>query len=446
MALAGSLKKRLVALLRNQWVVTSMTATMAALGFYLYVYVAGYSLLPDFAVYLRAGEAMNEGRNIYARPYEVEFVPGELFRLRYLYPPLLAYLLSKVAWLGEPTLRFVWSGLSFLAIVVSVAQVATLLGYSWWREVSPRVRILFVSFFFLCFEPLASGVGHGQVTAVVLWLLTSFTLESVRRHDRRAGLALALAIHIKMTPVLLLLAPIIFRRWRTVGWCAWGVVALVAIPVVDLGSLDHLSQFVASISETSNNPVLRGAEYNFAVDRVLLLPFGLFGQGMPRKVVMLALLGVFAGCLLGMRRRDEQGYLDVVGVLIVGMVLVSPIIWFHHFAWLLPSLAIATMRPAATFDLRLKNLTISLGILFAVSKILLLHTVVVHEAAFLTHVSALVPMCLSLWLCSYLSFSSARHEEREKSGSLRRLEHVRISAPTYPEARGRAPLLTQHRG
>ncbi|MEN9846730.1 MAG: hypothetical protein RIS36_1877 [Pseudomonadota bacterium] len=411
MDFVGSLEKRAVALLRNQWVGTSMIATMAALGVYLYVYVAGYSLLPDFAVYLRAGEAMNEGRNIYARPYEVEFVPGEFFRLQYLYPPLVAYLLSKVAWLGEPTLRFVWSGLSFLAIVGSVLQVAKLLGYSWWREVSLRVRILFVSFFFLCFEPLASGIGHGQVTAVVLWLLTSFTLESVRRHERRAGLALAFAIHIKMTPVLLLLAPILFRRWRTVGWCAMGVVAIATLPVVELGSFDHITHFLASISATSNNPVLRGAEYNFAVDRVLLLPLGLFGQELPRRLVMLSLLGVFAGCLAGMRRRNEQDFLEMVGVLIVVMVLVSPIIWFHHFAWILPSLAIATMRPAPTFDLRLKNLTISLGILFAVSKILLLHTVVIHEAAILTHVSALVPTCLLLWLSLYLFFAPAQEEQ-----------------------------------
>jgi len=444
MDLFGSLEKRGQALLRSTWVVQAMIGSMAALGAYLYVYVAGYSLLPDFAVYLRAGEALNEGRNIYARPYEVEFVPGEFFRLRYLYPPLLAYLLSKLAWLGEPTLRFVWSGLSFFAIVVSVAQVATLLGYSWWREVSLRVRILFVSFFFLCFEPLASGVGHGQVTAVVLWLLTSFTLASVRGHERRAGFALALAIHIKMTPALLLLAPILFRRWRTVGWCGAGVVALAAISVVDLGTFEHISQFIASISATSNNPVLRGAEYNFAVDRALLLPFGLFGESMLRHVVMLALLCLFAGSLAGMRRRDEQDYLGMVGFLIVGMVLVSPIIWFHHFAWLLPSLAIATMRPAATLDLRLKNLTISLGILFSVSKILLLHTVVVHEAAYLTNVSALVPTSVSLWLCLYLASPSEREEPRETNGSLRRLAYLRISAPTYHVAPERS-LVLRHR-
>jgi hypothetical protein len=224
------------------------------------------------------------------------------------------------------------------------------------------------------------------------------------------------------------------------------VVALAAISIVDLGSFEHISQFIASISATSNNPVLRGAEYNFAVDRVLLLPLGLFGQSIPQKVVMLAMLCIFAACLVGMRRRDEQDYLGMVGFLIVCMVLVSPIIWFHHFAWLLPSLAIATMRPAATFDLRLKNLTTSLGILFAVSKILLLHTVIVHEAAFLTNVSALVPTCLSLWLCLYLSSSSARQEPRETNGSVRGFAYVRISAPTCPAARERSLLLMPRRG
>jgi hypothetical protein len=97
-------------------------------------------------------------------------------------------------------------------------------------------------------------------------------------------------------------------------------------------------------------------------------------------------------------KRDERDYLVTSGFLVVCMVAASPIIWFHHFAWLLVPIIIGTMAPAQNRDLRMKNLTIAMGILFCFSKVFLIHANVVNCVPALAWVSAFIPFVLVVWL------------------------------------------------
>lgn len=408
-----SAEQRVTGFLAHPRVVVSLIVLLGVYAAYLFVFVAGTSLLPDFMVYLRAGEAMNKGRNIYTEIYRVEYIQGTFFKLSYLYPPLLAHLLSKTVALGEPTIKMLWSVVSFVALAVSVFQLSGMLEYSWWGKVSRGVRVLVISFLFLCFEPLPSGAGHGQVTAVLFCLLTTFMYESVRRREITAGLALALAIHIKMTPVLLLLAPLAFRRWRTVGWCIGGIGTFALITIVDAQSFTPFLDFIGSLASTPNHPGLRGNEFNFSMERVLLIPLGLFDHRLSRQGLTLAMLILTVVVVKLLPKRDERDYLVTSGFLIVWMVGASPIIWFHHFAWLLVPILMVTMAPATTTDLRLKNLTIAMGIFFSFSKVLLIHANVTNCAPALTGISALIPLVLVVWLCYALCAPYVALSKRE---------------------------------
>ena len=401
-------------------VLVSLVVFLALYGAYLFVWVAGQSLLPDLTVYLRASEALVEGRNIYTTIYRVEYIPGTFFRLSYLYPPLLAQVLSKATPLSDPTIKMLWSGMSFAALVVSVYHLSTLLSYSWWREVSSHVRVLFISFLVLCFEPIPYGVGHGQVTALVLFLLTTFMYESIRRRDITAGLSLAFAIHIKMTPVVLLLAPIAFRRWRIVGWCLGGVAAGTFLTIVETGSIAPCVDFLSSLATTPNHPGIRGNEFNFSMERVLLLPLGLFEHRFLRQALPIAMLVFTVGVVKLLPKRDERDYLVTSALLILCMVMASPIIWFHHFAWLVVPVVVAMMVPTETPDLRMKNLATCMGILFAFSKVFLIHANVITNAAALMSFSALLPIilaiCLGRALCAPYLTSTTSSQPREIQG------------------------------
>ena len=396
------LATRLTGIIRHPYFVFAIICLEMAFAVHLYVIAASRELLPDLAVYVHAAEALRRGENIYNHPFEVEFVKGEFFRLRYLYPPLLAHVLSKFLFLGRDTLFFCWNILSFLAICGSVISISLLLKKSWWARFTLTQRMALVGFFTVCFEPLCSGVGHGQVSALVLFCLSLFLLHSVSGHEITAGIALACAIQLKMTPAVIVLAPLLFGRWRTLAWCGLSSVVLVLPTIVDTGSIGVFRDFLQSLSSTEESPVLRHNSFNFRVDKAILSPIGLFDNLVATGITRLFLTtALVVGCI-AIRRQGEEHYLNGISFLVVGMVFVSPVIWHHHFTWLLIPLAVMTMSSARDEQERLKALTISLGIMFCLSKTYLIHITVYHSAPSLLGVSALVPCGLLMAMGIFL--------------------------------------------
>lgn len=382
---------RLRCLLLHRYCAMVLLALELAFAAHLYVTVSSRELLPDLAVYVNAAAALQKGENIYHHPFDVEFGRGEVFRLRYLYPPLLAHVLSKFLFLGRDTLFFCWNILSFLAICGTVISISLLLKKSWWARFTLTQRMAIVGFFTVCFEPLCSGVGHGQVSALVLFCLSLFLLHSVYGREITAGIALACAIQLKMTPAVILLAPLLFGRWRTLAWCGLASVVLVLLTIIDTGSLGVFRDFLQSISSTEENPVLRHNSFNFRVDKAILSPIGLFDNLVATCITRLFLTTALAVGCIAIRQQGEDYYLNGISFLVVGMVFVSPVIWHHHFTWLLIPLAVMTMSSARDEQERVKALTICLGIMFCLSKTYLIHITVYHSAPSLLGVSALVP-------------------------------------------------------
>lgn len=382
---------RLLTILRHPHFVLAILCLEIAFAAHLYVTVASRELLPDLAVYVHAAEALQRGENIYNHPFEVEFVRGEFFRLRYLYPPLLAHILSKFLFLSRDTLFYCWNVVSLLAICGSVVSISLLLKNSWWKAFTLPERMAIVRFFTVCFEPLCSGVGHGQVSALVLFFLSVFLLSSVAGFEIAAGIALACAIQLKMTPALILVAPLFFGRWKTLGWCGLASTFLVLLTIIDTGSLEVFKDFMHSVSATEENPVLRDNSFNFRIDKALLSPFGMFDHQIARGITHLLFATTLAvGCIV-IRRGGREHYLYAISFLIVGMIFVSPVIWHHHFTWLLLPLAAMTMTSARDEQERLKSLTLALGIMFCLSKVYLIHLTVYHSTPSLLGASSLIP-------------------------------------------------------
>jgi hypothetical protein len=118
---------------------------------------------------------------------------------------------------------------------------------------------------------------------------------------------------------------------------------------------------------------------------------GLFDNQYARLAFKLLLLCTLLVGSIAIRFRGEEGYLTAISFLMVGMIFASPIIWHHHFTWLLLPLAVMTMTVAQDEQARLKVLTISLGAMFCLSKVYLIHFTVHRSAPYLLGVSALIP-------------------------------------------------------
>src|SRR4051812_26451082 len=106
-------------IVQNKYFISALTAILVALTFYVFVIDCARRELLDFSVYLEAAKALLRGDNIYAQPYTALDRWNRSVQLYYLYPPLLAHVLSKFLTLDLTILKFSWCLLSFLCLVAS---------------------------------------------------------------------------------------------------------------------------------------------------------------------------------------------------------------------------------------------------------------------------------------------------------------------------------------
>jgi hypothetical protein len=217
------------------------------------------------------------------------------------------------------------------------------------------------------------------------------------------GAALALAVQIKMSPALLLLAPLVFRRWRTLTSFVASSLLLILFTVVAGGGIQPFIDFATSLTHTVDDALLKGHVFNFVINRTILEPLGLAEVVLARWVVKIGLLAVALLGMIGISKQSGFTYVRALGFLTTCMIITSPIIWFHHFAWMLLPIAIISMKPASNNDEKMKNLTIALGLYFALSQTYLLNVWTLKLAPSLMWASTLVPPLL-LGLIATLSY------------------------------------------
>lgn len=378
----------------NPVIVAFASLLVLAVAFYIYVVDASSRPLIDFEVYTEAGRTLLAGENIYQRAYTVTDRWGRAIQLHYFYPPLLAQMLSTFSPVDEKTLRFWWCAMNFLMLIVTTVAIARTVANSWWGSLPFIRRSLILGFFVLCFEPIYVGNGDGQVTALILGLLALTICAAVTKHEVAAGGLLALAAHIKMTPALLILSPLILGRWRMVSSFVIACALLTLPTIFGQSGVQPFLDFAASLTDTVNDNLVNDYVFNLVIYRALLEPFGLAEVALARHVVIGGLLLLTVLGTWRIRTQPGMAYLRSFGFLTVAMIIISPILWFHHFAWMLIPLAIISMKPSATPDERMRHLTLTLGLYFALSQTYLFHIWVHKLAPTMMSVSTLVPTFL----------------------------------------------------
>lgn len=328
---------------------------------------------------------------------------GRSIQLYYFYPPLLAHALSLFTSVGESTLKFGWCLGNYILLLVTTVCLSKILEPSWWGKIAVLPRVLIIGFFVFCFEPLYVGNGDGQVTAIVLALLSMTTLAGMRRFNVLEGAALAVAVQIKISPVLLVLAPLVFKRWRTLTSFVASSLLLMLFTVIGGGGIQPFMDLAISLTQTVDDTLLKGHVFNFVINRSILEPLGIAEVALARWIVKIALVAVAIVGTIGLSRQSGFAYLRALGFLITCMIITSPIVWFHHFAWMLLPIAIISMKPATTTEERMKNLTIALGLYFALSQTYLLNIWTLKLAPSMLWITTLVPIVL-LGLVAAISY------------------------------------------
>jgi hypothetical protein len=148
-------------------------------------------------------------------------------------PPALAVAWAPLAYLSVATARRVWIAVSFLCLALSLWWIARELGWSRqpWALVAMSGLVLLAA-------PTREQFGYGQMYVFLLFIHVLGWRAYVKRRDARAGIALGVAMVLKVSgwPIgVLMLAQ---RRWSAVTWviATAAAIALFSLPWVGLES------------------------------------------------------------------------------------------------------------------------------------------------------------------------------------------------------------------
>lgn len=215
--------------------------------------------------------------------------------------------------------------------------------------------------------PFFSAINQNQPSILIGFLILLAMERSLAAAPRSAGLALALAAAIKITPAVFALLFVLRRDWRSLGWFLGFAVLLLAVDLW-LGGMADNRAFLAALRGVGGAALVGvvNVSARSLIDYGLALAFGariyatesmyiLELPGALRHLSGLVNLGLWLGlggrAIMAARALPDRPRMVVsLLALSVGLFLFGPLGWQHYYVLplaLLPGLiALAPARPA----------------------------------------------------------------------------------------------------
>jgi len=183
----------------------------------------------DFDTFYHAGRSVYTAEGLY---YEGEYYQEVSDRGPFLYPPFAACVLAAFAVFPLSFAAFFWNAFNLGLFVLIVMAIFDLLGFKpgdwralWQRAAWPDRLVALI----MSLAILLDNLTMAQINILVF----SLTLSALWlwRHARPwlAGLMLAAAIMIKMTPAIFVLYWIVRRQWKMLGGVLIGLLVFTAV-------------------------------------------------------------------------------------------------------------------------------------------------------------------------------------------------------------------------
>ncbi len=301
----------------------------------------------DWRLYVRWAEALLRGEN----PYGVDGV---------IYPPFavqaLATLYRAVSFaaplVGAPrNPEFLWNGVLYVyqAMQFFLVLGACGLGYLFGLRCGIRREhcAALIVLLFVFNTPLLRTLRNHQVNLYLLVALL-LALLGARRHRMLAGIAVGVASHIKLYPALLLVPSVIRRQFRFALWTVASIAAIFLIQTrwgTDLRLYRGYFEFAATFpygSAFRDNSVHSVVLNTARAVTAFHVPDAALA-GVVRAVVFLISAGIVItmGIRFVARGRltegaDESRFTADLIDAVAAFVLLSPIVWEHHYVLLIP--------------------------------------------------------------------------------------------------------------
>lgn len=334
----------------QQWPLSDLSITLAStsltwilLGVLIYLLanekinkenvwvIAGFFLI--LFVYLNIfRERFRYGDYHYYLEAATALVNGQTLPDTYLYLPFWATLLQFLVPFGDSGVLVTLWILNIVALsVFYFLLIRVLQRYNFSKNLSIVIPILFL----LINAPLLRTLGFVQVNLFVMDLIL-VSLLTYPKNNFLSALTLALAVHLKTSPVVLVLAFLLELNWK---WLIWFVLSFLIVglfPIAINGTqpyLDYLNNvfLLTQIPDTNFHDTSFDSFFRF------LNPFFKIQIEQTRIIVLIIKVLLLISTLFVMVKNiklksfsTENKVLNAFPSLFIIMTLASPIVWDHH--------------------------------------------------------------------------------------------------------------------
>ncbi len=271
----------------------------------------------------------------YARA-ALDLYAGKHLPPEYLYPPFWANLLEVFAPFGEKFISYFAWFLNVVSLFVFYFLLSKVLQR---YNFSMRLSYLTTTLFLLANATLVRTLFYVQVNLHVLNLIF-FAILLFRERPFLSALAMALAVHFKASPAVLVLAFLLELDWK---WLAYFAISMILIAVPTL-LMHGISPFFDFLNNTfalmqSHGLSFRDSSFDsfFTALGVIIKPASAWTRILVyASKALLAVLTFFimAQCVRvqAFIKSNERGarLFNAIPPLLILMTLASPIVWEHH--------------------------------------------------------------------------------------------------------------------
>lgn len=333
----------------------------------------------DFNVFYHAAWEVLAGRD----PYQSSLAGWT----PYLYPPLLAVSLTPLAVLPLPVAAYIWFLINAVS-AISAAWMSAKLAYDSgqpsdasesadragtlrWSIVGPLVAACSLA---IVARFLLDNFSLGQVNPLVAVLAAAHVYLYSRNKKTASALILAIAVSIKLTPLVLLGYHIARRRWKFSAMSLGLVVAVFALSFLPFGAQapEALRIFVSRTVQNqqgydlayAGNQSLRGAiaRRTPAASRSLDHAASESSRRPSDPVTLMISLALLTVGMVAARRARSE--VVAAAPFVCCLVLLSPLSWKAHFVVLLLPVASLVAEAARTRTTRREILIVVLAVVF----------------------------------------------------------------------------------
>ncbi|MEY9838238.1 glycosyltransferase 87 family protein [Streptacidiphilus sp. EB103A] len=297
--------------------------------------IHGYPLV-DMVVYRAEGRSVLDHTSLYG----MRVAP---WHLAATYPPFAALLFVPAAWLPVSVMRWIVMGENLMLVGVLACLSCRLA--AWPRpRLRPAVALLSAGAG-LWLEPIWTTLKYGQINlllvVLVLW-------DLLRPDDRRSkGVAIGIAIGIKLTPGVFAVHLLLTRRIRAglVALATSLVTVLLGYVALPGASFDFWTKDLYDTGRVGRTWIVDNQSLSGLVARLLHTP----QPGLPATIaaVVVGVTGLAVAAFTARRAADPQraGAWGIILCAVTGL-LASPISWTHHWVWCLPLLVLLSAEAA----------------------------------------------------------------------------------------------------